>query len=443
MKAMNLETLSSGPCGREQTIPPHYGGDVGGMTMANSEWKPRKLDELGFLGRGKSRHRPRNDASLYGGSYPFIQTADVMAADPYITSYSQTYSELGFQQSKMWPPGTLCMTIAGANTAKTAILKIEACFPDSIVGFIPDKSKSDLHFVKYSLDLMRDQFLSVSRGATQDNLGLGKILSFPILAPDAQVQHRIGAILSAYDELIENSQQRIRILETMARALYREWFVHFRFPGHETHPRVPSPLGDIPQGWEVKRVPDCVHINPRVTVPRHGEKPFVPMGCLSNDSMLISDIESRTGNSGAKFQNGDTLFARITPCLENGKTGFVQFLSDADAVACGSTEFIVLRSRTVTPEFVYCLARSDEFRGLAIKSMSGATGRQRVQEQCFHDFQIAQPPRALLEQFSAIVAPSFRIIYKLHLQIQNLRQTRDLLLPRLLSGQVKLEAEAA
>jgi type I restriction enzyme S subunit len=186
-----------------------------------------------------------------------------------------------------------------------------------------------------------------------------------------------------------------------------------------------------------------VDISPRVAVPRDGEKPFVPMGCLSNDSMLITDIESRVGNSGAKFQNGDTLFARITPCLENGKTGFVQFLPDAHAVGFGSTEFIVLRSRTLTPEFVYCLARSDEFRGVAIKSMSGATGRQRVQEQCFDDFQITQPPRALLDQYSAIVAPSFRLIYKLHLQIQNLRRTRDLLLPRLLSGQVALNFSAA
>jgi type I restriction enzyme S subunit len=171
-----------------------------------------------------------------------------------------------------------------------------------------------------------------------------------------------------------------------------------------------------------------------------GEKAFVPMGCLSNDSMLITDIESREGNSGAKFQNGDTLFARITPCLENGKTGYVQFLPDANAVAFGSTEFIVLRSASLTPEFVYCLARSDEFRGLAIKSMSGASGRQRVQEKCFDDFQIAQPPLALLEKFSAIVAPSFRLIYSLHLQIQNLRRTRDLLLPRLLSGQIEVEA---
>ncbi len=108
-------------------------------------------------------------------------------------------------------------------------------------------------------------------------------------------------------------------------------------------------------------------------------------------------------------------------------------------LAFGSTEFIVLRSRSLTPEFVYCLARSDEFRGLAIKSMSGATGRQRVQERCFDDFQIAQPPRALLDQFSDIVAPSFRLIYRLHLQIQNLRRTRDLLLPRLLSGQIDVE----
>ena len=269
-------------------------------------------------------------------------------------------------------------------------------------------------------------------GIKQSELRKVRVPAFPL-----PVQQRIAGILSAYDELIENSQRRIKILESMARALYREWFVHFRFPGFESAPRVPSPIGEIPQGWEVKRVTNAIQVNPRVIVPRDGEKPFVPMGCLANDSMLISDIESRGGNSGSKFQNGDTLFARITPCLENGKTGFVQFLPDASAVAFGSTEFIVLRSASLSPEFVYCLARSDEFRGVAIKSMSGATGRQRVQEKCFDDFKIAQPPQELLDQFSTIVAPSFRLIYKLYLQVQNLRRTRDLLLPRLMSGQIE------
>lgn len=282
------------------------------------------------------------------------------------------------------------------------------------------------------------------------------------------VQQRIASILSAYDELIENNQRRIKILETMARNLYREWFVHFRFPGYDVPSSQPSPvgrrsensplpsgegpgvragfvdspLGEIPQGWDVKCVTDVVQFNPRVAVSRDGEKPFVPMGCLSNDNMLITDIESRGGNSGAKFQNGDTLFARITPCLENGKTGFVQFLPNKDAVAFGSTEFIVMRSRSLTPEYVYCLARSEEFRNVAIKSMSGASGRQRVQEKCFEDFQIPLPPSILLDNFTTTISPSFRLIHKLHLQIQNLRQTRDLLLPRLLSGQVTLPEAA-
>ena len=319
---------------------------------------------------------------------------------------------------------------SGASFGKVTFIR-EDFWPHNTTLFVTDFKSNEPSFIRYLLESI--DFSSFNSGSAQQSLNRNFL--YPVKVPRFPLpeQRRIASILSAYDELIENSQRRIQILETMARALYREWFVHFRYPGHEKIPLVPSSLGKIPKGWEMKDAPECIYINPRVAVPREGEKPFVPMGCLSNDSMLISDIESRSGNSGSKFQNGDTLFARITPCLENGKTGFVQFLPDSQAVAFGSTEFIVLRSRTLTPEFVYCLARSDEFRGTAIKSMSGATGRQRVQEKCFDQFQIAQPPRALLDQFSAIVAPSFRLIYKLHLQIQNLRRTRDLLLPRLLS----------
>ena len=186
-------------------------------------------------------------------------------------------------------------------------------------------------------------------GAAQPKLSQANLRLIPVFLPPLATQRRIAGILSVYDDLIENSQRRIKILEEMARRLYREWFVYFRFPGHEGCRLVQSPLGEIPEGWEVKLLPDCVAMNPRVQVPREGIKPFVPMGCLSNDSILISNIESREGNSGSKFQNGDTLFARITPCLENGKTGYVQFLSGSDSVAFGSTEFIVLRSRSLTP----------------------------------------------------------------------------------------------
>jgi type I restriction enzyme S subunit len=400
-------------------------------------WTIKKLNELGFAGRGKSKHRPRNDASLYGGKYPFVQTGDVKAAEFYLREHSQTYNEKGLAQSKLWEPGTLCITIA-ANIADTAILKIQACFPDSVVGFIADPKKADVRFVKYYIDTIKLRMQNISKGTTQDNLSLDKLMTFDFAVPPLETQRKIASILSAYDDLIENNTRRIKILEEMAQAIYREWFVNFRFPGHEKVKMVDSQLGRVPEGWEVKPVTEAVEVNPRTKVPKDGEKPFVPMGSLSNDSMLISDIESRVGNSGSKFKNGDTLFARITPCLENGKTGYVQFLPDAEATAFGSTEFIVLRSRTLCPEYVYLIARSSEFRDNAIKSMSGATGRQRVSEKCFEQFFIAQPDAATLERFSKIAAQIFKQIFVLANKNQNLRQTRDLLLPKLISGEVDL-----
>ena len=268
------------------------------------------------------------------------------------------------------------------------------------------------------------------------NLNTSILRSVPIRFPLLPTQRKIAAILSAYDNLIENNLWRIKILEEMAQNLYREWFVKFRFPGHQHTRFIDSPLGRIPEGWEVKAMAKAVIVRPSLPVPQNTQIPFVPMGSLSNDSMLISDIEYRSKASGARFQNGDTLFARITPCLENGKTGFVQFLPTDDAIACGSTEFIVLRSKTVCPEYVYLMARSEKFRDNAIKSMSGATGRQRVREECFDQFLLAQPPEEILEHFEESTHPQFKMIDSLNRRNQVLRRTSDLLLPKLISGEV-------
>ena len=408
------------------------------MKSALKNWVPRKLHELGYVARGRSRNRPRDDASLYGGPYPFIQTGDVKAAGLYLTQYTQTYNEKGLAQSKLWTPGTLCITIA-ANIAETAILKLSACFPDSIVGFVPFPNVADVRFVKFYIDTIKLIMQNASKGTTQDNLSVDKLLTFDILTPPLPTQHKIAAILSAYDDLIENNTRRIAILEEMAQSLYREWFVQFRFPGHEKKRMVESALGMIPEGWEVVKVSAAVYIDPPTRLTKEGEKPFVPMGSLSIGSMLIDNVEYRTGNSGSKFKNGDTLFARITPCIENGKTGYVQFLPSDEVVAFGSTEFIVLRSRTLCPEYIYLMARSNEFRDNAIKSMSGATGRQRVQTACFDKFLIAQPDSAILAKFTEQVSPIFRSIHILSQKNTNLRHTRDLLLPKLISGEVDVE----
>jgi len=307
-----------------------------------------------------------------------------------------------------------------------------------------DLTKLDNRFLLYSFqgDFLQGQIRSCGSGATVEHMRVPDAEALIIRLPPLSVQRRIGDILSAYDDLIEDNTRRIKILEDMAQMLYREWFVNFHFPGHQKVKMVESELGLIPKGWTAKCVTDAIFVNPTTKVPKEGSKPFVPMGSLSDNLMLITGVEEREGNSGSKFKNGDTLFARITPCLENGKTGFVQFLLSEDAVAFGSTEFIVLRSMTVCPQYVYLMARSSEFRDNAIKSMSGATGRQRVQEACFRRFFIAQPDNGTLAAFHSIAAPMFRLIHSLSLKNTNLRTTRDLLLPKLISGEIPVEAAA-
>jgi len=396
-------------------------------------WQPKGLDELGHVSRGRSRHRPRDAAHLYGGSYPFIQTSDVKHANLYVTEYSQTYSEAGLAQSKMWKAGTLCITIA-ANIADTAILGIDACFPDSVIGFIPDQDKADARFIKYLFDaLLQRQYKTFTQGAAQDNLSQAKLLSLKFPIPGLSEQQYIADILSAYDDLIENNRRRIQLLEQAARMLYDEWFVHLHFPGHD-HVKIKN---GVPEGWERVAVPDIIDINPKESVPKNSDIRYVPMSSLSEAGMTVdmSDTEIRQKATSVKFRNGDTLLARITPCLENGKTGFVNFLGENE-VASGSTEFIVLRGRNVSPYFVYCLARTHDFRGNAIKSMIGSSGRQRVQVSCFDDFILGLPQKQFLLQFDDAASSCFSQIGNLMRQNEQLRKARHIILPRLMNGEM-------
>jgi type I restriction enzyme S subunit len=383
------------------------------MTLA-SEWRLRRLDELGFVGRGRSRHRPRNEKRLYGGQYPFIQTADIMNADPYINSYSQTYSEFGFQQSKMWSPGTLCMTIAGANTAKTAILKIEACFPDSVVGFVPGKTKADLHFVKYSLDLMKDRFLAVSRGATQDNLSLDKLLSFQLSVPDLEVQHQIGSILSSFDDLIENNNRRIKILGQMAQMLYREWFVNFRFPGHEKIKMVESDFGSIPQGWTLKRL---------------GEVLSLEYGKALRAEQRSGGAIPVFGSSGVVGYHSERL--AHGPGIVVGRKGNVGsvFFCDCDFWVI-DTAYYVLTSLPL--HFVYFNLLTQNF----LNNDAAVPGLNRNQA---HSLPVILPDTNTVQTFENHVESFFKLKARLEKRNSNLRTTRDLLVAKLISGEISVE----
>jgi type I restriction enzyme S subunit len=241
--------------------------------------------------------------------------------------------------------------------------------------------------------------------------------------------------MESIDDLIENNRRRVEVLENMARAIYREWFVRFRYPGHETVPLVDSIVGPIPDGWIVVPASQVLDINPQVQLRRGTRCRHMTMGDLDERTMNCEPSGWKDSPTGSKFENGDTLFARITPCLENGKTGFMQALAH-DEAACGSTEFIVLRGRLVGPAFTYLLARSDDFRGHAISSMSGASGRQRVRNECFDSLLVVAPPQAVAVTFEATVMPLFREAWVLHQQAAALAHLRDALLPKLVTGQI-------
>ena len=163
------------------------------------EWKTLGEVSLDF-GRGKSKHRPRNDESLYGGSIPFIQTGDIRSASHIISQFRQTYSEFGLNQSKLWPKGTLCITIA-ANIAETSILGFEACFPDSVIGFIANPQETSSGYVEYLLSSLKTELEEKGQGSAQSNINLGTFKNLKLPFPSLAEQARIVAILDKFDTL--------------------------------------------------------------------------------------------------------------------------------------------------------------------------------------------------------------------------------------------------
>lgn len=271
--------------------------------------------------------------------------------------------------------------------------------------------------------------------AAQPGLSVTKLARLRIEMPPKWYQDKVAGILYAYDNLIEVNNKRIKVLEQMAENLYKEWFVRFCFPGHETA----EFENGIPEGWAYRRADEVIDFNPTLKTGNQTEFTIIPMEALSTNSMVLDSgcFVRQDSISGRRSQNGDTLLAKITPCLENGKTGFVMGMPENEVLG-GSTEFVVMRSKALTPHYVYCIARSYYFRQTAILSMNGADGRQRVDEDKLKSAKILQPEKTVLDHFETIVTPIFDGVYQMVQENKNLIQQRDLLLPRLMSGKLEV-----
>jgi type I restriction enzyme S subunit len=319
-------------------------------------------------------------------------------------------------------------------------------------------SNTDTRFFSFllaaqdSIDWLRQH----SVGAVMPNLNETVIRAFPLELPPLSDQRAIARVLGALDEKIESNRRMNRTLEELASALFRSWFVDFdpvvakaagRKPAH-LRPDVAalfpatfqdSPLGPIPHGWRVRPVPEVVEFNPVRRLGKGVSAPYLDMQNMPTSSALPDAWTVRPHGSGMKFQNGDTLLARITPCLENGKTAFVNALADGE-VGWGSTEYIVMRPRSPLPmEYGYFLARSDDFRAHAIANMTGSSGRQRVPAHCFDHFLVTEPPTEIACAFGNIAAPFMRMMKAKADESRTLAALRDTLLPKLLSGELRVK----
>lgn len=298
----------------------------------------------------------------------------------------------------------------------------------------------------------------INVGAVFDSLRCADIPNFSMPLPPLAEQKAIAAVLGALDDKIELNRRMNATLEAMARALFQSWFVDFdpvrrnKEEGERMKDEISalfpnsfqeSELGQIPKGWSAMPLPEAIEVNPRRILKAGTVAPYLDMKNLPTQGHSAEEVLDREFSSGTKFQNGDTLLARITPCLENGKTGYVDFLEDGQ-VGWGSTEYIVFAPKPpFPPQFGYLLARSDALRSHAIQNMTGTSGRQRVPSECFNAFWVAVPPPEIALRFDELTTPLMEKIKANTAQSRILATLRDTLLPKLLSGELSFARTAA
>ena len=378
-------------------------------------WPVKRMDELceitsskrifaaDYVSEGVPFYRGREITEKYKGNLD-------VSTELFITEEKFSEIERKFGAPKS---GDLLLTSVGTLGSVYVVKPSDRFyFKDGNLTWFRNFQELDSRFLYYWLGSPQGkaELQKATIGSSQSAFTIVLLKGMEMELPPLPVQRRIAGILSAYDELMENSQRRIRLLEAMARALYREWFVHFRFPGHEKLPRVASPLGDIPQGWEVKKLGDVLELNYGKALKQEdrsgGAVPvFGSSGIVGqHDTALVKGpgiIVGRKGNVGSVFW-----------CVE-------------DFYVIDTAYFV---TSSLPLRFLFYVLPTLNF----LNSDAAVPGLSRNQA---YTLEILVPPAALLKKFCALADTFERQASTLQRQIQNLRRTRDLLLPRLLSGQ--------
>jgi type I restriction enzyme S subunit len=303
-----------------------------------------------------------------------------------------------------------------------------------------DNQTIDARFL-YFLVSSRDFFESVrsfASGTAQPQLPIGALTKIPLSIPPFEIQRKIASILSAYDDLIENNTRRIAILEEMAQAIYREWFVNFRFPGHENVKLVDSPLGQIPEGWEVVKLAEIADVNARSL--KKGSVPdninYIDIASVSTgriDEIRPMPFSESPGRARRIVRHGDVIWSTVRPVRRS-----YSIILDPLPDTIASTGFAVLSAKIVPFPYVYFATTTDEFATYLVNHATGSA-YPAVNGKDFENADVILPPPNILAQFDNAVGDMLMLGHRLLVKNINLRTTRDLLLPKLISGKLNVE----
>ncbi|WP_296641399.1 restriction endonuclease subunit S [Roseinatronobacter sp.] len=412
--------------------------------MNGPEWSTSPFGELPLeiIDGDRSANYPKRSEFVSEG-VPFLNSTNILeghfdATDLDFISEEKTAS-IKKGRAK---PGDIVMTTRG-SIGKVAVFP--SSFPLGIINaqMLIIRSDPEQLDQRYLFHVMRGpefqgRMKSFASGSAQPQIPIRDLKHVPVLLPPLPTQQRIAAILSAYDDLIETNTRRIAILEEMARRLYEEWFVHFRFPGHEEV----EFDGDLPKGWSVKTLNDIASVNPEAIKPKTAPERINYIDIASVSPGRINSVQELAfadapGRARRKVTDGDVIWSCVRP---NRRSHALVLEPAEDTVA--STGFAVLRAKEVPFSFLLASVTTDAFVDYLTNHATGAA-YPAVKQSDFEASEFILPERRLIEAFDRTVEPMLRYVHKLDQKNANLRAQRDLLLPKLVSGEIDVSGAEA
>lgn len=398
-------------------------------------WNVKRVDEIGKIITGKT---PSSDyPDEFGLKYPFITPSDIPNTQKYI-SVERFLSEKGMESHKRikLPPKTTCVVCIGATIGKVCTTTVYSFSNQQINNIIPNE-ENDPDFVYYLASTLKDALVSFAGGAATPIVNKSAFSSIKVLVPAKKCQRKIAAILSAYDDLIENNNRRIAILEKMAEELYREWFVRLRFPGHE---KVKIVKG-VPEGWEVVKLGDVCKVargsSPRpitdIKYFQDGNIPWIKIADATSSKMFIFNTKECVNEFGASFSR--KLPRESLIIATSGTLGFCILLGVEGCVHDGWM-YLTQYQKNIKPSFIYYVINSYKEH---LNNLSYGAAIQNINTEIIRRLSIMVPSLYIIDKFYLIVNPIQKNIYSLGKENILLQNIRDRLLSRLMSGKIDVE----